>query len=189
VFSDRSDHTSLLRFIERWSFAIGRPAPIPLRDPVRQRPGLSAWRREIVGDLTGALDLTGSPDPSVPEGLLAIVPNRASPSVLSECTVTGTIGSLSSHTAPIVQDPPVPSQVSQPTQERFTGRIRRPGVACAPSPAATSTSHRRPAKTVQGKVGARTLPATGRQPTSVTWTATGLLAAGLIALRRRRHSG
>lgn len=47
VDSEVFDHTSVLRFLETWSTAIGKPA--------RSR-NISAWRREVCGDLTSAFD-------------------------------------------------------------------------------------------------------------------------------------
>src|SRR3954452_21196769 len=128
------DHTSLLRFIETWSYAIGKPAPIPDRDPAKKRPGLTAWRRGIVGDLTASLSLGRPADTSVPTEVLSVVPNRADPKVLTECAVTGTIGSLTAETEPIVQDPTIPSSISQPKQEMARGAVRRPVTPPCPTP-------------------------------------------------------
>ncbi|MEV7182421.1 phosphocholine-specific phospholipase C [Kitasatospora sp. NPDC093679] len=47
VSSEVSDHTSVLRFLERWTAALGRPATCP---------NISAWRRKVCGDLTGMFD-------------------------------------------------------------------------------------------------------------------------------------
>ncbi|MEV6205931.1 phosphocholine-specific phospholipase C [Kitasatospora sp. NPDC051914] len=47
VSSEVSDHTSVLRFLEKWTAAIGRPATCP---------NISAWRRKVCGDLTGMFD-------------------------------------------------------------------------------------------------------------------------------------
>ncbi|MEE4544909.1 phospholipase C, phosphocholine-specific [Streptomyces sp. V4-01] len=47
VHSEVSDHTSVLRFLERWTTAIGKPAGCP---------NISAWRRGVCGDLTGMFD-------------------------------------------------------------------------------------------------------------------------------------
>jgi phospholipase C len=52
VCSQTFDHTSLLRFIEtRWGVEV---------------PNLSAWRRSVTGDMTGALALAKPPDTSIP---------------------------------------------------------------------------------------------------------------------------
>ncbi|MER6997587.1 phospholipase C, phosphocholine-specific [Streptomyces sp. NPDC000410] len=51
VSSEVFDHTSVIRFLERWTSAIGRPAT---------SPNISAWRRAVCGDLTGLFDF-GSP--------------------------------------------------------------------------------------------------------------------------------
>ncbi len=47
VTSEVSDHTSVIQFLEQWTTAIGKPAHCP---------NISAWRRGVCGDLTGALD-------------------------------------------------------------------------------------------------------------------------------------
>jgi len=47
VDSQTYDHTSVIRFLETWTAALGKPA---------RCPNLSAWRRQICGDLTGAFD-------------------------------------------------------------------------------------------------------------------------------------
>ncbi|MFJ4438162.1 phosphocholine-specific phospholipase C [Streptomyces sp. NPDC088923] len=49
VNSETSDHTSVLRFLEKWTAAIGKPATCP---------HISAWRRSVCGDLTGMFDFT-----------------------------------------------------------------------------------------------------------------------------------
>jgi phospholipase C len=49
VTSEVSDHTSVIQFIEKWSAALGTPAI---------SPNISAWRRSVCGDLTGAFDFT-----------------------------------------------------------------------------------------------------------------------------------
>ncbi|GIG55862.1 non-hemolytic phospholipase C [Longispora fulva] len=47
VTSETFDHTSVLRFLETWSTAIGKPATCRY---------ISAWRRAVCGDLTSAFD-------------------------------------------------------------------------------------------------------------------------------------
>ncbi|MFB9367799.1 phosphocholine-specific phospholipase C [Kitasatospora albolonga] len=47
VSSEVFDHTSVLRFLERWTAALGKPAVCP---------NISAWRRKVTGDLTGMFD-------------------------------------------------------------------------------------------------------------------------------------
>ncbi|WP_329459784.1 phosphocholine-specific phospholipase C [Streptomyces sp. NBC_01497] len=49
VTSEVSDHTSVIQFMEKWSGALGKPAI---------SPNISAWRRKVCGDLTGAFDFT-----------------------------------------------------------------------------------------------------------------------------------
>ncbi|MBR7837728.1 phospholipase C, phosphocholine-specific [Actinospica durhamensis] len=47
VDSQTYDHTSVIRFLETWTNALGTPAVCP---------NISAWRREVCGDLTGAFN-------------------------------------------------------------------------------------------------------------------------------------
>jgi len=47
VTSEVSDHTSVIQLLEQWTTAIGTPAICP---------NISAWRRSVCGDLTGAFD-------------------------------------------------------------------------------------------------------------------------------------
>ena len=51
VCSQLFDHTSILRFLETWTGV--------------QEPTISAWRRQVVGDLTSAFNFA-NPDFSVP---------------------------------------------------------------------------------------------------------------------------
>jgi phospholipase C len=46
VSSEVFDHTSVIRFLERWTGV--------------QEPNISAWRRTVCGDLTGVFDFTGA---------------------------------------------------------------------------------------------------------------------------------
>ncbi|KJY34253.1 phospholipase, partial [Streptomyces sp. NRRL S-444] len=59
VSSEVFDHTSVLRFMETWTAALGTPATCP---------NISAWRRKVVGDLTGVFDFA-HPVYGVPSGL------------------------------------------------------------------------------------------------------------------------
>jgi phospholipase C len=47
VSSEVYDHTSVIRFMERWTAALGTPATCP---------NISAWRRKVTGDLTRCFD-------------------------------------------------------------------------------------------------------------------------------------
>jgi phospholipase C len=49
VSSEVFDHTSVIRFLETWTTALGKPAICP---------NISAWRRAVCGDLTSAFDFT-----------------------------------------------------------------------------------------------------------------------------------
>jgi phospholipase C len=57
VTSETADHTSVIQFLEKWTTALGQPAI---------SPNISAWRRKVCGDLTGAFDFArpvyGLPD-------------------------------------------------------------------------------------------------------------------------------
>ncbi|WAL69339.1 phospholipase C, phosphocholine-specific [Amycolatopsis cynarae] len=57
VTSEVSDHTSVIQFLEKWTEALGTPAVCP---------NISAWRRGVCGDLTGAFDFD-SPVYGLPE--------------------------------------------------------------------------------------------------------------------------
>ncbi|MER8038157.1 phosphocholine-specific phospholipase C [Streptomyces hydrogenans] len=59
VSSEVFDHTSVLRFLETWTAALGTPAACP---------NISAWRRRVTGDLTGVFDFA-RPVYGVPAGL------------------------------------------------------------------------------------------------------------------------
>ncbi|MFI9273704.1 phosphocholine-specific phospholipase C [Kitasatospora sp. NPDC052896] len=72
VNSEVFDHTSVLRFLEVWTAAIGKPANCP---------NISAWRRKVCGDLTSVFDfanpvygLPALPDTSATIGLSACGP-------------------------------------------------------------------------------------------------------------------
>ncbi|MEU9497568.1 phosphocholine-specific phospholipase C [Streptomyces sp. NPDC048196] len=47
VSSEVFEHTSVIRFLETWTTALGKPANCP---------NISAWRRKVSGDLTGAFN-------------------------------------------------------------------------------------------------------------------------------------
>ncbi|MFG2822947.1 phosphocholine-specific phospholipase C [Kitasatospora sp. NPDC048365] len=72
VSSEVSDHTSVLRFLEKWTTAIGKPAGCV---------NISDWRRKVCGDLTGMFDfanpvygLPALPDTSQTIGMSACGP-------------------------------------------------------------------------------------------------------------------
>jgi phospholipase C len=95
VCSDTFDHTSQLRFLER-RFGV-------------KAPNVSAWRRQVTGDLTSALQL-GSSNTSLP--VLPPTPGAADPRVQAECTAGQEAGGIS-------PGPPYqpPSVQHMPTQE------------------------------------------------------------------------
>ena len=95
VDSEVSDHTSLLRFLERWTGVL--------------EPNISAWRRQVAGDLTSAFDFAH--------------PDFTSP-VLPTVTARSCRGAT----------PTVPSTQSLPPQERGV----RPARALPYQPDATS---------------------------------------------------
>jgi phospholipase C len=147
VSSDLFDHTSLLRFIETWAAGIGKPAPIVNRDAASKTPGLSPWRRGLVGDLTSAINFAGGRDATVPGFLTdpAQVPNRVDPTVLTECIITGTIGTLSAQTSALPTPYPVPATNTMPHQEALTAAVKRPsgpvaGQAACPTPTTSNAN-------------------------------------------------
>jgi phospholipase C len=108
VCSDRFDHTSLLRFLER-RFGV-------------EVPNLSAWRRSVTGDLVNAFNFGAKPDTDIP-GLPATAVPPESPDCAEELVekITG------AHLAPVY---PVPTN-RMPGQE--PGSPRRPS-GCARAP-------------------------------------------------------
>jgi phospholipase C len=96
IYSEVADHTSQLRFLEE-RFGV-------------TAPGISAWRRKTVADLTGALRTT-SPDPSVPD-LPSTSGDTAAAASAQGCTALdlAEIGG---------DDPaiPIPDPQQMPTQE------------------------------------------------------------------------
>ena len=130
VCSDSFDHTSLLRFIET-RFGV----PIQNRDPGTTSPGLSPWRRQVVGDLTSAFNFAAGPLTSAPSLPLT---NRADPRVLAECIITLTPLTLVPQTAPIVEGYPVSDDQTMPSQEGHGKRTPSGPVSqatCPPLPA------------------------------------------------------
>ncbi|MFF4040071.1 phosphocholine-specific phospholipase C [Streptomyces sp. NPDC001816] len=57
VSSEVFEHTSVLRFLETWTAAIGKPAKCP---------NISDWRRRVSGDLTGVFDFANPVHGTVP---------------------------------------------------------------------------------------------------------------------------
>ncbi|ASN22791.1 phospholipase C, phosphocholine-specific [Streptomyces pluripotens] len=88
------DHTSVLRFLETWTAAIGTPAVCP---------NISAWRRQVCGDLTGAFDFAN------PEYGLPSLPDTSA--TISQATANVMIN-------------PSPGTNSMPTQESGTRPAR-----------------------------------------------------------------
>ena len=88
VCSDVLDHTSTLRFLER-RFGV-------------EVPNLSAWRRRVTGDLTGAFNFAATPK--------AAAPHLPAANAKEGCT----------------QPPPTAHVTSQPFPRQEKGRRRRP---------------------------------------------------------------
>jgi phospholipase C len=105
VCSERFDHTSLLRFVERRFGA--------------EVPNLSAWRRSAVGDMTSAFGFgVAAPDTSVPD----LPPTSLSdPAIVSSGCTTGPGGILGAPTTPY----PVPPNRGVPKQQPGRARRRR----------------------------------------------------------------
>jgi phospholipase C len=96
VCSQTFDHTSTLRLIET-RFGV-------------EVPNLSAWRRSVTGDLTGALNLTAAPDTTVPALPATSIPGDTS--VAEQAVLNALAGSLD------VGIPyPLPSSNTMPAQE------------------------------------------------------------------------
>ena len=112
VCSETFDHTSTLRFLES---RFGVPVP-----------NLSAWRRSVTGDLTGAIDFAGSGDSGAGSDVLTSAGAQVA-------TDTERIGLQCAEMFPASaqsQPYPVPTPQTLPGQE--PGRARRPsGPACA----------------------------------------------------------
>jgi phospholipase C len=77
VNSEVADHTSVIRFIETWSAAVGKPAKCRY---------ISAWRRSVCGDLTSAFDFAHpvyglpslpTPGPAISAATCALLPNAS----------------------------------------------------------------------------------------------------------------
>ena len=73
VDSQTYDHTSVIRFMETWTAALGTPAACP---------NISAWRREVCGDLTGAFNFA-----SPVYGLPGTLPATTSTISLAQCDI------------------------------------------------------------------------------------------------------
>jgi len=117
AFSGLADHTSQLRLLET---RFGSPVP-----------NLSAWRRQTVGDLSGAFDFAQAPQPSVP-ALPATT--LLDPLVISQGLQNGTLASLGNSNQPY----PVPTNSVQ-HQEAGPAR-RQPSGVCAAAIGSTTTS-------------------------------------------------
>ncbi|MFI9274455.1 phosphocholine-specific phospholipase C [Kitasatospora sp. NPDC052896] len=94
VDSQVADHTSVLRFLETWTTALGTPAICP---------NISDWRRQVCGDLTGAFDF-GSPVYGLPA-----LPDTSYQIGQSSCTLLPN---------------PIPTNNSMPSQEPGTKPAR-----------------------------------------------------------------
>jgi hypothetical protein len=121
----------------------------PNRNAATKTPGLSAWRRGLVGDLTSSINFAMGRDASV-RGFLtdpAQIRNRADVKVLTECIITGTIGSLDASTAALGTPYPVPSTNTMPVQEPLPAAVQRPSgpVAAQGACATTTTGNPNPA--------------------------------------------
>ncbi|WP_042382698.1 phosphocholine-specific phospholipase C [Streptacidiphilus melanogenes] len=94
VDSQVYDHTSVIRFLETWTSAIGKPANCG---------NISAWRRQVCGDLTGAFDFAN------PVYGLPSLPDTSA--TISQATAN-------------LQINPAPGTNSMPTQEPGTRPAR-----------------------------------------------------------------
>ncbi len=84
VTSEVSDHTSVIQFLEKWTAAMGKPAVCP---------NISAWRRSVCGDLTGAFDFAhpvfGLPDLPGPSASPPTRTTRSRPAARCRCRRPG----------------------------------------------------------------------------------------------------
>jgi phospholipase C len=94
VDSQVYDHTSVIRFLETWTAALGTPAACST---------ISAWRREVCGDLTGAFDFAN--------------PVSGLPALPATSTVIG-------QSFCNAQTNPAPASNAMPTQESGTKPAR-----------------------------------------------------------------
>jgi phospholipase C len=95
-YSGALDHTSTLRLIEsRFGVTV---------------PNLSAWRRSVTGDFTGALNLASAPVTAVP--LLPATSILGNTTVVEEAVLNALTGSLD-----VGIDYPIPASNSMPVQE------------------------------------------------------------------------
>src|SRR5258708_22307990 len=168
VCSDVLDHTSTLLFLER-RFGV-------------EVPSLSDWRRETVGDLTGALNLAATPNtsmPSLPATVARDVP------VAVACAQGGAPLNL----VGVPASPyPVPSPQSMPVQEH--GGARRPSGVCddeqgrhGGGDSATLPPESSGSATIAGALG---LPLTAPASIGVGPSIAAATVAALVAIRARR---
>ncbi|WP_328461079.1 phosphocholine-specific phospholipase C [Streptomyces sp. NBC_00448] len=92
VDSEVFDHTSVLRFLETWTAALGTPATCP---------NISAWRRAVCGDLTSAFDFAHPVPglPSLPDTSAVIGESTCSP-LPNPAPVTNALPAQESGTRP-----------------------------------------------------------------------------------------
>ncbi|HEX7354042.1 MAG TPA: alkaline phosphatase family protein [Mycobacteriales bacterium] len=179
-YSGTLDHTSCLRLLET---RFGTPVP-----------NLSAWRRGVVGDLTGAFDFAGTPTAAAPS--LPSVPAEGTDLLVTQQLATNGLQATEGKGSPY----PVPPNAT-PRQESGPARRQPSGVVACATPVATPTAGSAgapgPSATTTAALGsthaaaAGDLAFTGTNPADAV-AATGLLAAGgaaaLVAWRRRGQS-
>jgi phospholipase C len=104
-YSGTLDHTSVLRLIEtRFGVTV---------------PNLSAWRRSVTGDFTGALNFTTAPVTTVPALPTTTLVGNAT--VIEEAVLNALTGTLD-----VGIDYPVPSSNAMPSQETTPARPNVP---------------------------------------------------------------
>jgi phospholipase C len=109
-YSGTLDHTSTLRLIEtRFGVTV---------------PNLSAWRRSVTGDFTGALNLTSPPVTAVPA--LPSTSIGSNLSVVEEAVLNALTGTLD-----VGLPHPLPTSNSMPAQETTPVRPRSPSQGAA----------------------------------------------------------
>ena len=169
VCSDVLDHTSQLRFLERWLAAKGTPGVAIPND--------TAWRKKTVGDLTGAFSFERAADASVPA-----LPSTSFANALTkpECQQSPlTLSSSIPVDAPNVPKAPDPASTKLPAQEPSPHGVLRPAGVCDTNARAASAA---PAPT---RVKGEQLANTGRSLRTARNIAAACFAI-VLAVRRRQ---
>jgi phospholipase C len=115
VCSERFDHTSLLRFLET-RFGV-------------EVPNLSAWRRSVTGDLTGAFNFAAQPDASLPR-----LPATSQTPESADCAAELTEKVTGLPVAPVYPVPPNRMPGQEPGAPRRPSGCAKPTLRVAVDP-------------------------------------------------------